>query len=152
MRSDFMNRLNFEAVRGKKLLAALSGGADSVALLALLVENREKYGCNIPWLILFDPTSACNMHCEGCWSGTYGPKHNLTFADMDKISKRTDTIDEAQRELSAEKLSQPILGQVMDSVAVYELDEHSDYYAAMAGNVKLNYFGTVDIACVAERE
>ena len=66
-----------------------------------------------------------------------------TFADMDKISKRTDTINEAQRELSAEKLSQPILGQVMDSVAVYELDEHSDYYAAMAGNVKLNGGGAI---------
>lgn len=31
-------------------------------------ENREKYKCNIPWLILFDPTSACNMHCIGCWA------------------------------------------------------------------------------------
>ncbi|MBR3869774.1 MAG: radical SAM protein [Clostridia bacterium] len=48
-------------------------------------KNREIYGCNIPWLILFDPTSACNMHCAGCWSGTYGNKHNLTFEDMDKI-------------------------------------------------------------------
>ena len=47
--------------------------------------NREKYGCNIPWLILFDPTSACNMHCKGCWSGTYGHKNNLSFEDMDKI-------------------------------------------------------------------
>ena len=47
--------------------------------------NREKYNCNIPWLILFDPTSACNMHCEGCWSGTYGHKNNLSFEDMDKI-------------------------------------------------------------------
>ena len=25
------------------------------------------------------------MHCEGCWSGTYGHKSNLTFEDMDKI-------------------------------------------------------------------
>lgn len=48
-------------------------------------ENREKYGCNIPWLILFDPTSACNMHCQGCWSGTYGHKNNLSYEDMDKI-------------------------------------------------------------------
>lgn len=47
--------------------------------------NREIYHCNIPWLILFDPTSACNMHCAGCWSGTYGHKNNLTFEDMDKI-------------------------------------------------------------------
>ena len=47
--------------------------------------NREKYNCNIPWLILFDPTSACNMHCKGCWSGTYGHKDMLSFEDMDKI-------------------------------------------------------------------
>ena len=37
-------------------------------------ENRTKYHCNIPWLILFDPTSACNMHCVGCWAGEYGHK------------------------------------------------------------------------------
>lgn len=48
-------------------------------------ENREKYNCNIPWLILFDPTQSCNMHCVGCWSGTYGHKANLTFEEMDKI-------------------------------------------------------------------
>ena len=48
-------------------------------------ENREKYHCNIPWLILFDPTMACNMHCVGCWSGTYGHKANLSYDDMDKI-------------------------------------------------------------------
>ena len=48
-------------------------------------ENREKYGCNIPWLILFDPTMACNMHCKGCWSGTYGHKANLTNEEMDRI-------------------------------------------------------------------
>ena len=48
-------------------------------------ENRKKYQCNIPWLILFDPTDACNMHCAGCWSGTYGHKNNMTFEDMDKI-------------------------------------------------------------------
>ncbi|MCR4672424.1 MAG: radical SAM protein [Lachnospiraceae bacterium] len=60
----------FEAfIRGTKMIRA----------------NRVKYGCNIPWLILFDPTSACNMHCVGCWSGTYGRKYNLSYEDMDKI-------------------------------------------------------------------
>ena len=48
-------------------------------------EMRKIHHCNIPWLILFDPTSACNMHCEGCWSGTYGRKYNMSFEDMDKI-------------------------------------------------------------------
>ena len=48
-------------------------------------KNRVSYNCNIPWLILFDPTSACNMKCTGCWAGTYGNKHNLSLDDMDKI-------------------------------------------------------------------
>lgn len=51
----------------------------------MIRKNREIYNCNIPWLILFDPTSACNMHCAGCWAGTYGNKNNLSFDDMDKI-------------------------------------------------------------------
>ena len=31
-------------------------------------EYRKKYNCNIPWVILLDPTSACNLHCTGCWA------------------------------------------------------------------------------------
>ena len=26
----------------------------------------ETNDCNIPWAILMDPTSACNLHCIGC--------------------------------------------------------------------------------------
>ncbi len=51
----------------------------------MIRENREKYNTNIPWLILFDPTDACNLHCVGCWSGTYGHKNNMSYEDMDKI-------------------------------------------------------------------
>jgi MoaA/NifB/PqqE/SkfB family radical SAM enzyme len=29
---------------------------------------RNKYGCNVPWAILMDPTSACNLSCTGCWA------------------------------------------------------------------------------------
>ena len=47
--------------------------------------NREKYGCNIPWAILLDPTSACNLHCTGCWAAEYGNKLNLSFDDIDGI-------------------------------------------------------------------
>ena len=36
------------------------------------LEMEEKYGCNIPWIILMDPTTACNMHCTGCWAAEYG--------------------------------------------------------------------------------
>ena len=49
---------------------------------------REKYGCNIPWAILLDPTSACNLHCTGCWAAEYGNKLNLSFDDIDSIITR----------------------------------------------------------------
>lgn len=48
-------------------------------------KNREKYQCNIPWAILLDPTSACNLHCTGCWAAEYGHKQNLSFDDIDSI-------------------------------------------------------------------
>ena len=46
---------------------------------------REVHQCNIPWLILMDPTSACNLHCTGCWAAEYGHKLNLTYEEMDSI-------------------------------------------------------------------
>ena len=48
-------------------------------------QNREKYGCNIPWAILLDPTSACNLHCTGCWAAEYGNRLNLSYEEMDKV-------------------------------------------------------------------
>ena len=46
---------------------------------------RKKYDCNIPWAILLDPTSACNLHCTGCWAAEYGHKLNLTYDEIDDI-------------------------------------------------------------------
>ena len=46
---------------------------------------RKKYNCNIPWAILLDPTSACNLHCTGCWAAEYGNKLNLTYEEIDDI-------------------------------------------------------------------
>ena len=46
---------------------------------------REKYGCNIPWAILMDPTSACNLHCTGCWAAEYGNKLNLSLDELDSV-------------------------------------------------------------------
>jgi len=47
--------------------------------------NSEKYGCNVPWAILMDPTSACNLHCTGCWAAEYGNKMNLTLDELDSV-------------------------------------------------------------------
>ena len=49
------------------------------------LELQKKYNCNIPWIILMDPTSACNLKCTGCWAAEYGHKLNLSFEDLDSI-------------------------------------------------------------------
>ena len=68
----------------KKMLLALGLGAGVNGTKAVR-ENREKYKCNIPFIILFDPTSACNYHCKGCWSAEYGHKSNLSLDEMRSI-------------------------------------------------------------------
>ena len=49
---------------------------------------KETYGCNIPWAILLDPTSACNMHCTGCWAAEYGNRLNLSLETIDSIIRQ----------------------------------------------------------------
>ena len=45
----------------------------------------EKHGFRIPWIILMDPTSACNRRCTGCWSAEYGHKVSMSYEDLDRI-------------------------------------------------------------------
>jgi len=45
----------------------------------------EKFGYDVPWAILMDPTSACNLNCTGCWAGEYKKGDNLGFETMDRI-------------------------------------------------------------------
>ena len=60
------------------LNASLQGSARQEAVSA-------KENCNVPWAILLDPTSACNMHCTGCWAAEYGNRLNLSFEELDSI-------------------------------------------------------------------
>ena len=98
--STFKNIIGNEENRWWRLIEHMMDESDPNVLKTLILnlgfeaflhgtkeirKNREIHKCNIPWLILFDPTSACNMHCSGCWSGTYGDKYDLSFEDMDKI-------------------------------------------------------------------
>ncbi|MDO5718561.1 MAG: radical SAM protein [Tissierellia bacterium] len=48
-------------------------------------EKIAKYDCNIPWTILIDPTSACNLKCIGCWAAEYGNKLNLSYETLNSI-------------------------------------------------------------------
>ncbi|HHX87823.1 MAG TPA: radical SAM protein [Firmicutes bacterium] len=45
----------------------------------------EKFGFEVPWTILIDPTSNCNLRCRGCWAGAYEKHHSLSFEEVDRI-------------------------------------------------------------------
>ena len=51
---------------------------------------KEEHGCSVPWAILMDPTSACNLHCTGCWAAEYGDRLNLTYEELDDIVKQAN--------------------------------------------------------------
>lgn len=48
-------------------------------------EIRKEHGCNVPWTILMDPTSACNLKCIGCWAADYGDKMSMSLETLDDI-------------------------------------------------------------------
>lgn len=57
--------------------------------------NREKYNCNIPWTMLVDPTSACNLHCRMLGSRIWSSKLNLSYEKLSDIvsqGKRTGNV------------------------------------------------------------
>lgn len=55
-------------------------------------KKREVENCNIPWVILMDPTSACNMKCKGCWAAEYGHKSSLTLDEMRKVIREAKAL------------------------------------------------------------
>lgn len=82
----YANRLLDEINPNVAKMTALNLGFESAFYGTKKInEMREVHGCNVPWLILMDPTSACNLHCTGCWAAEYGDKLNLTFEEMDSI-------------------------------------------------------------------
>lgn len=65
---------------------------DSLVGSARQKKNRAKYGCNVPWAILMDPTSACNLKCTGCWAAEYGNKLNLSLEELDDIIRQGEEL------------------------------------------------------------
>ena len=49
------------------------------------LKAKETYQCQIPWAILLDPTTACNLKCTGCWAAEYGHQLNLSYETIDDI-------------------------------------------------------------------
>ena len=46
---------------------------------------KKENDCNAPWAILMDPTSACNLHCTGCWAADYGHQLSMSYEELDNI-------------------------------------------------------------------
>ena len=55
-------------------------------------EVEKQYDCNVPWAILMDPTSACNLNCTGCWAAEYGGQSNLSYETMDSICRQGEAM------------------------------------------------------------
>ena len=72
-------------VRNLLINASLDGTRRQNAL-------KEKLGCNVPWAILMDPTSACNLHCTGCWAAEYGNKLNLSYEELDDVINQANEL------------------------------------------------------------
>ncbi len=96
MRNAVLDDSNAHTILAKNILKDVDHSLIKSLLLSLGVHagfygtkivraNREKYKCNIPWIILFDPTSACNLKCKGCWSAEYGHSFQLSLDEMRSI-------------------------------------------------------------------
>lgn len=53
---------------------------------------QNEHDCNIPWAILIDPTSACNLKCTGCWAAEYGNKLNMSYEELDDIINQANEL------------------------------------------------------------
>ncbi|MFA9463199.1 MAG: radical SAM protein [Velocimicrobium sp.] len=83
---QFTNRLLDEVDPHVAKMTALNLGFEAAFHGTKTIRKmREIHNCNIPWLILMDPTSACNLHCTGCWAAEYGHKLSLSFEDLDRV-------------------------------------------------------------------
>ena len=55
---------------------------------AVQEDKAKENNCNIPWAILLDPTTACNLNCTGCWAAEYDHQYNLSLEDIDSIVRQ----------------------------------------------------------------
>ncbi|MDY3301230.1 MAG: radical SAM protein, partial [Lachnospiraceae bacterium] len=90
---QYTNNL-FDTVDPKLIkMAALNLGYESgFRGYARTRELSKKYDCNIPWTILIDPTSACNLHCTGCWAAEYGHQMNLSYEQLDDVIRQAEDL------------------------------------------------------------
>ena len=81
--SQYLNRALDEIDPNVLKTTLLNFGFEAMLNGTMTIRKMRKvHQCNIPWLILMDPTSACNLHCTGCWAAEYGNRLNLTYEEL----------------------------------------------------------------------
>ncbi len=82
----YFNRMFTEIDRGMRHRLMCNFVVNS---LLLSFQHRkqveEKEGIHVPYTILIDPTSACNLKCTGCWAGEYSKHDELEPELLDRI-------------------------------------------------------------------
>jgi len=81
----FINRLLTETNPRVKRRLVYNWFVDPIVRGANRDLLSEKFGVHIPSAILVDPTSACNLHCTGCWAGKYTKADYLSEERLDRL-------------------------------------------------------------------
>ena len=79
---NLLNDVHPNIIKAKVLNTAYEAGYRGFRIAQ---DMKKKHDINIPWIILVDPTSACNLKCTGCWSAEYGHLIQLSYEELDRI-------------------------------------------------------------------
>ena len=79
---NLLNDVHPNIIKAKALNTAYEAGYRGFCIAQ---DMKKKHDINIPWIILVDPTSACNLKCTGCWSAEYGHLIQLSYEELDRI-------------------------------------------------------------------
>ena len=79
---NLLNDVHPNIIKAKALTTAYEAGYRGFRIAQ---DMKKKHDINIPWIILVDPTSACNLKCTGCWSAEYGHLIQLSYEELDRI-------------------------------------------------------------------
>ena len=79
---NLLNDVHPNIIKAKALNTAYEAGYRGFHIAQ---DMKKKHDINIPWIILVDPTSACNLKCTGCWSAEYGHLIQLSYEELDRI-------------------------------------------------------------------
>lgn len=79
---DYVYRCS-QYFQGRNFITLLLINGVFRALRRVLLQKKYKYA--IPYNLLIDPTSACNIRCTGCWAADYDRHSELSYEKLDEI-------------------------------------------------------------------